>query len=651
MPNHGKRTSPSRKRKTDPKKDPKDRNKRSLITWIGIGLFLLYFIQINSKLPDQTTKLTYKQFITDVEQGKIRKAVMAGNTVTVEYHGQDRQAKVFVIESPQLIALLTKHVDNFNIEPPKTMLMTIFLNFAPILLFIAFLWFVFYRQMSMGGGGKVLSFGKSRAKLLGDDEKTATFMDVAGIDEAKEELVEIVDFLKDPKKFQRLGGRIPKGVLLIGPPGTGKTLLARAIAGEANVSFFTIAGSDFVEMFVGIGASRVRDTFAQARKSVKVTGKGCILFIDEIDAVGRSRGAGWGGGHDEREQTLNALLVEMDGFDAFSGVILVAATNRPDVLDPALLRPGRFDRTIVIDRPDIKGREGILKVHTKNIILDKEVDLRVVARQTSGFSGADLANIVNEAALLAARRDKKSVTQIELETALERVMGGLERRSRVISEKEKRIVAVHESGHALLSVVLPHADPPHKVSIIPRGVAALGYTMNIPLEDKYLKSLNEFMDTIAVLLGGRVSEMLTFGEPTTGAQNDLERATEIAHRMVCEYGMSDLMGALSYGKEDGPVFLARDFVKENPHSQLTLGNIDIEVKRIIDECYQNASDVLVKYKTQLSKLSEALLEREVLMEKDVRDIIYGKEIVPGKVSEKEQKSPNQPDAQESNKNS
>ena len=417
------------------------------------------------------------------------------------------------------------------------------------------------------------------------------------------------------------------------------------------MSFFTIAGSDFVEMFVGIGASRVRDTFAQARKSVKVTGKGCILFIDEIDAVGRSRGAGWGGGHDEREQTLNALLVEMDGFDAFSGVILVAATNRPDVLDPALLRPGRFDRTIVIDRPDIKGREGILKVHTKNIILDKEVDLRVVARQTSGFSGADLANIVNEAALLAARRDKKAVTQIELETALERVMGGLERRSRVISEKEKRIVAVHESGHALLSVVLPHADPPHKVSIIPRGVAALGYTMNIPLEDKYLKSLNEFMDTIAVLLGGRVSEMLTFGEPTTGAQNDLERATEIAHRMVCEYGMSDLMGALSYGKEDGPVFLARDFVKENPHSQLTLGNIDIEVKRIIDECYQNASDVLVKYKTQLSKLSEALLEREVLMEKDVRDIIYGKEIVPGKVSEKEQKSPNQPDAQESNKNS
>jgi len=618
-----KNPSPKRRRQ-DPKHEPNtNRNKKVFISWIIIGLFVLYFLQMSSNFTGMTLELTYKKFIDEVKQGRVKQAVLSGNNVTGVISGTpDQRFKVYVIDSPELVTLLTDHVENFDIEPPKTLLMNIFLNFAPVLLFIGFLWFFVYRQMS-SGGGKILSFGKSRARLVSDEDKKVTFADVAGVDEAKEELMEIVEFLKDPKRFQKLGGKIPKGVLLIGPPGTGKTLLARAIAGQADVSFFNISGSDFVEMFVGIGASRVRDTFEQARRSVKATGKGSILFIDEIDAVGRSRGAGWGGGHDEREQTLNALLVEMDGFDSSGGVILVAATNRPDVLDSALLRPGRFDRIVVIDRPDIKGREGILKVHMKNIILDKNVDLNLIARQTSGFSGADIANLINEAALLAARRSRKSVSMLELESALERVIGGLERKSRVISGSEKRIVAVHESGHAILSVLLPHADPPHKVSIIPRGVAALGYTMNIPIEDKYLKTRTEFMDAIAVLLGGRVAEMIVFKEPTTGAQNDLEEATKLAHRMVCEYGMSDVMGTLSYGKDSGPIFLARDFVKENVCSEKTLENIDNEVKRIVDECYQNATQVLLKNKEKLEFLAETLLEREVLSGEHVKSILNG----------------------------
>jgi len=444
---------------------------------------------------------------------------------------------------------------------------------------------------------------------------------VAGVDEAKEELQEIIEFLKEPKKFQRLGGKIPKGVLLMGPPGTGKTLLAKAVSGEADVPFFSISGSDFVEMFVGVGASRVRDLFDQAKKTVKSSGRGCIIFIDEIDAVGRQRFAGIGGGHDEREQTLNALLVEMDGFNTQAAVILVAATNRPDVLDPALLRPGRFDRQIVIDRPDLNGREEILKVHTKNIKLLDGVDLKSVARQTPGFSGADLANLANEAALLAARRNKEGVSIQELQESIERVMAGPERKSRLISDKEKKIVAYHESGHTLLALLVPGADPVHKVSIIPRGTAALGYTMQVPLEDRYLTSRSELLGRVVVLLGGRASEELNFGEITTGAHNDLEVATQIARRMVCEFGMSEKLGHLTFGRRDHQVFLGRDLGEERNYSEEIAHLIDVEIKRIIDECYVRAKNELTAHHEQLKTLATALLEKEVLDAEEVKRIV------------------------------
>ena len=448
-----------------------------------------------------------------------------------------------------------------------------------------------------------------------------TFQDVAGVEEAKEELKEIIEFLKEPKKFQRLGGKIPKGVLLMGPPGTGKTLLAKAVSGEADVPFFSISGSDFVEMFVGVGASRVRDLFEQAKKSAKTTGKGCIIFIDEIDAVGRQRFAGIGGGHDEREQTLNALLVEMDGFNTQEAVILVAATNRPDVLDPALLRPGRFDRQIVIDRPDLNGREEILKVHTKNIKLLDNVDLKSIARQTPGFSGADLANLANEAALLAARNSKEGVGLFELQAAIERVMAGPERKSRIISDKERNIVAYHESGHTLLALLVPGADPLHKVSIIPRGTAALGYTMQVPLEDRYLVSRKELLGKLVVLLGGRASEELCFGEITTGAHNDLDVATNIARRMICEFGMSEKMGNLTLGRRDHQVFLGRDLGEERNYSEETARLIDGEIKRIIDEAYVKAAHELTEHMEQLKALAKALLEKEVLSAEEVRNIV------------------------------
>jgi len=465
-----------------------------------------------------------------------------------------------------------------------------------------------------------MAFGKSKARL--STNVKITFADVAGVEEAKEELKEIIDFLKDPRKFTRLGGKIPKGVLLMGPPGTGKTLLAKAVSGEADVPFFSISGSDFVEMFVGVGASRVRDLFDQAKKSVKQTGRGCIIFIDEIDAVGRQRFAGIGGGHDEREQTLNALLVEMDGFNTQEAVILIAATNRPDVLDPALLRPGRFDRQIVIDRPDLNGREQILKVHTKGIKIGDGVDLKSIARQTPGFSGADLANLANEAALLAARNNKDAVGLEELQDSIERVMAGPERKSRLISEKEKSIVAYHESGHTLLALLVPGADPLHKVSIIPRGVAALGYTMQVPMEDRYLTGKNELLGKIVVLLGGRVSEELTFGEITTGAHNDLEVATAIARRMICEFGMSEKVGNLTLGHHANQVFLGRDIgSEERNYSEETARLIDSEIKRIIDEAYAKAKEELTRHGDKLKLLAAVLLEKEVLDAEEVRKIV------------------------------
>ncbi|MFH1045595.1 MAG: ATP-dependent zinc metalloprotease FtsH, partial [Candidatus Omnitrophota bacterium] len=495
--------------------------------------------------------------------------------------------------------------------------MTVLISWFPMLLLIG-VWIFFMRQMQ-AGGGKAMAFGKSRARLLTDKSKKITFADVAGIDEAKSELEEVIDFLKDPKKFTRLGGRIPKGLLLVGPPGTGKTLLARAIAGEADVPFFSISGSDFVEMFVGVGASRVRDLFEQAKKSGRTGEKGCIVFIDEIDAVGRQRFAGIGGGHDEREQTLNALLVEMDGFDPREGVILIAATNRPDVLDPALLRPGRFDRRIVVDRPDMPGREAILKVHTRELKVSEHVDLQTVARQTAGFSGADLANLTNEAALLAARNNKDSVGMKELEEAIERVLAGPERKSKLINKKEKILTAYHESGHALLALLLPDADPLHKVSILPRGLA-LGYTLAPPLEDRHIYTKNKLLAEITMALGGRASEELILQEITTGAQNDLELATDLARRMVCEFGMSPRLGTRTFGQREHQVFLGRDLLEHRNYSDQTALLIDQEMQRIVNFCYKKAKQELNKHKHALQKLADLLLQKEVLTAQQVKEI-------------------------------
>ncbi len=472
------------------------------------------------------------------------------------------------------------------------------------------------RQMQ-SGGNKALSFGKSKAKLSSSSQKKVTFKDVAGVDEAKDELQEIIEFLKEPQKFQKLGGRIPKGVLLMGPPGTGKTLLARAVAGEANVPFFSISGSDFVEMFVGVGASRVRDLFEQGKKNAP-----CIVFIDEIDAVGRHRGAGLGGGHDEREQTLNQLLVEMDGFESNEGVILVAATNRPDVLDPALLRPGRFDRRIVVNRPDVKGREGILAVHTRKIPMSDDVEVGTLARGTAGFSGADLANLVNEAALNAARYNQKVVRMHDFEFAKDKVLMGSERRSMIISDAEKRVTAIHEAGHALLTVLLPHADPIHKVTIIPRGMA-LGLTQQLPADEKHNYSREYLNDQIAILLGGRIAEEISLASLTTGAGNDIERATELARRMVCEWGMSDAMGPLTFGKKEEQIFLGREIAQHQDYSEDTALKIDHEVKKIVTDNYQRSHQVLTENKDTLIKIADALLAREVLDADQVNKLANG----------------------------
>ena len=579
-------------------------------------------------------ELTYTDFLASVEQGKVAEVTIRDRQLTGKYKSDSLAGQEFkttlLSDDPQLVPELRKANVKIRAEEAReNPLLSILLTWAPVLLIVG-LWIFFMRQMQ-SGGNKALSFGKSKAKLLNASGKKVTFKDVAGVEEAKDELQEIVEFLKEPQKFQKLGGRIPKGVLLMGPPGTGKTLLARAIAGEANVPFFSISGSDFVEMFVGVGASRVRDLFEQGKKNAP-----CIIFIDEIDAVGRHRGAGLGGGHDEREQTLNQLLVEMDGFESNEGVILIAATNRPDVLDPALLRPGRFDRRVVVDRPDINGRLGILKVHTRNIPVDESVNLLSIARGTPGFAGADLSNLVNEAALIAARRNKKKVDMGDFEFAKDKVLMGAERKSMMLTDDEKSITAYHEAGHALIACFTPGADPLHKVTIIPRG-RALGLTMQLPTEDKYTYKKQYVEAQIAILMGGRVAEEITQNDITTGAGNDIERATEMARRMVCEWGMSEL-GPLSFGSKDEPVFLGREFQQRSEYSQETAVRIDREVSRIVQDGYERAKKILVEFRLVLDRISHDLLERETLDGEEVyrtiremtgRDHAPTREVPPG----------------------
>ncbi|MCK8604013.1 ATP-dependent zinc metalloprotease FtsH [Syntrophobacteraceae bacterium DRH4] len=561
--------------------------------------------------PQQTShQVNYSQFMTSVQKGEVSQVTIQGDNISGVY-ADGKPFRTFAPRDADLIRTLREHGVEIQAKPQEESpwYMTILISWFPMLLLVG-VWIFFMRQMQMGGG-KAMSFGKSRARLLSESSKKVTFDDVAGIDEAKEELHEIVEFLKDPKKFTRLGGRIPKGVLLVGAPGTGKTLLARAIAGEAGVPFFSISGSDFVEMFVGVGASRVRDLFMQGKKNAP-----CLIFIDEIDAVGRHRGAGLGGGHDEREQTLNQLLVEMDGFESNEGVILIAATNRPDVLDPALLRPGRFDRQVVVPVPDIRGREGILTVHMRKKPLAADVDNRTLAKGTPGFSGADLENLVNEAALLAARKNKDAIDMSDFEEAKDKVMMGLERKSMFLSEEQKRTTAYHEAGHALVARMLPGADPLHKVTIIPRG-RALGLTQQLPQDDRHTYSRDYLVDSIAILMGGRVAEELVFNQRTTGASNDIERATQMARRMVCEWGMSEKMGPLSFGKREEQIFLGREIAQHRDYSEQTAIRIDEEVRSIVEENYQRAKDILTQHIDLLHLIAGALLEKETL---DIRDI-------------------------------
>src|ERR1044071_7270288 len=555
--------------------------------------------------------------MTDVEQGHVHDITVDGMQVKGKLTDGTAFHTTAPSNYPDMIKTLRDKGVNITFRDVNSGSLPLQLlgTWAPLILLGA-LWFFMIRQMQTGGN-KALSFGKSRARLLSMQQKKVTFKDVAGVEEAKEELREIIEFLREAQKFQKLGGRIPKGVLLVGPPGTGKTLLARAVAGEANVPFFSISGSDFVEMFVGVGASRVRDLFEQGKKNAP-----CIIFIDEIDAVGRHRGAGLGGGHDEREQTLNQLLVEMDGFESNEGVILVAATNRPDVLDPALLRPGRFDRRIVVNRPDVKGREGILAVHTRKIPMSDDVEIGVLARGSAGFSGADLANLVNEAALNAARYNQKVVRMHDFEFAKDKVLMGSERRSMIISDAEKRVTAIHEAGHALLTVLLPHADPIHKVTIIPRGMA-LGLTQQLPADEKHNYSRDYLNDQIAILLGGRIAEEITMNSLTTGAGNDLERATELARRMVCEWGMSDAMGPLTFGKKEEQIFLGREIAQHQDYSEDTALKIDHEVKRFVTDSYHRAHSLLSEHKAILVKMADELLAREVLDAEQVKRIVAG----------------------------
>jgi cell division protease FtsH len=591
---------------------------KTVMLWMSL-LVVIFLAWHFAQIQKKETSLKFSEFIQQVENGQVQDATIVGYDIKGHFTSREPFRTTAPPDYPDYIkALLAKKVQ-VTVERDQTPAWAnMLISWAPFLLLIGF-WVFFMRQMQ-SGGNKALSFGKSKAKLLASQQKKVTFKDVAGVDEAKEELQEIIEFLREPQKFQKLGGRIPKGVLLMGPPGTGKTLLARAIAGEANVPFFSISGSDFVEMFVGVGASRVRDLFEQGKKNAP-----CIIFIDEIDAVGRHRGAGLGGGHDEREQTLNQLLVEMDGFESNDGVILIAATNRPDVLDPALLRPGRFDRRVVVSRPDVRGREGILQVHTRKIPLSEDADMSVLARATPGFSGADLANLVNEAALLAARRNQKFVLMEDFESSKDKVLMGAERKSMIITDEEKRLTAFHEAGHALVAALLPHTDPLHKVTIIPRGMA-LGLTQQLPTEEKHNYTKEQLQSRIAVCMGGRIAEDIVFGEISTGAQNDIEQATEMARKMVCEWGMSDALGPLTYGKKEEQIFLGKEFNRHQDYSEATALKIDAEIKRIVTEQYERAQRTLTDSRELLNRVAEALLEHEVLDAEQLKALVEGRPI-------------------------
>ncbi|MCC6591236.1 MAG: ATP-dependent zinc metalloprotease FtsH [Bryobacterales bacterium] len=593
-------------------------NVKTAVFWvvlICVAVLLWAVVRNGQGKKEETLSLT--NFLNEVENGRVRQVEISGNEVKGTYMEDSTKTlrTSIPLNYPDLYKTLREKKVNVVIkEASSSHWVSLLVNAIPFVLLLAF-WVFMMRQMQ-SGGNKALSFGKSRARLHSSQQKKVTFKDVAGVEEAKEELQEIIEFLREPQKFQKLGGRIPKGVLLIGSPGTGKTLLARAIAGEANVPFFSISGSDFVEMFVGVGASRVRDLFEQGKKNAP-----CIIFIDEIDAVGRHRGAGLGGGHDEREQTLNQLLVEMDGFESNEGVILVAATNRPDVLDPALLRPGRFDRRVVVPRPDVKGREQILKVHTRKVPLSDDIDLSVMARGTPGFAGADLANLVNEAALVAARQNRKVVTQIDFEVAKDKVMMGAERKSMVMNDQEKKTTAYHEAGHALVTVMLPEADPLHKVTIIPRGMA-LGLTMQLPIDDKHSYSKEYLRGQICILMAGRIAEEIFLNQSTTGAGNDIERATDLSRKMVCEWGMSEL-GPLSFGKKEEQIFLGREIAQHRDYSEATALHIDEQVHKMVDEQYQRARAIIEQYRDAMVRIAEALLEREILDGEEVKRLIAG----------------------------
>ena len=597
---------------------------KNLALWLVVGMILISLFNIFNKPLENQSDVIFSEFMDEVESGKIVEVTIQGDLISGKYVTGNSFQTMTPPKDQDLVRILREKGVRIVVMPPEqtSWYMNILISWFPMILLLG-IWIFFMRQMQ-SGGGKALSFGKSKARLMNEAKNKTTFNDVAGVDEAKEELHEIIEFLKEPQKFNKLGGKIPKGVLLIGPPGTGKTLLARAIAGEANVPFFSISGSDFVEMFVGVGASRVRDLFEQGKKNSP-----CIIFIDEIDAVGRHRGAGMGGGHDEREQTLNQLLVEMDGFENNEGVILIAATNRPDVLDPALLRPGRFDRQVMVDRPDVKGREGILKVHSARVPLTENVDLKTIAKGTPGFTGADLANLVNEAALLAARYDKKCVENDDFENAKDKVLMGVERRSMIISEKEKRTTAYHESGHALVALKLPGTDPLHKVTIIPRG-RALGVTMQLPEDEKHTYPKNYLYNNLAIFMGGRVAEEICLGEMTTGAGNDIERATEMARKMVCEWGMSEKMGPLTYGSKEEPVFLGRDTGNNKNFSDETAKLIDQEVKALVMGGYKTAHKIITDHRDSLEKMALALLDRETLNLTEINEIIDGKSPPNGK---------------------
>ena len=638
------RQGPGRKRPPDGKKDEFRWKKgtRTLIFWVFLLLVSISLFQYYSRSKRDVLTINYTEFMQQLEESNVKKVTLVEKDIQGEFvrkisrttgkqTGDFGKFELHIpFEDPSLLEKLEAKNVEIDAEPPSTNWSGIILTSLPWIILIVF-WLFMLRQMQ-GGPKGLFSFGKSKAKLLSGDRPKVTFQDVAGADEAKEELREIIEFLKDPAKFQKLGGKIPKGALLLGAPGTGKTLLARAIAGEAGVPFFSMSGSDFVEMFVGVGASRVRDLFDQGKRNAP-----CIIFIDEIDAVGRHRGAGLGGGHDEREQTLNQLLVEMDGFESNEGVILLAATNRPDVLDPALLRPGRFDRQIVVDTPDVKGREGILKVHTRKIPLSDGVDLSVLARGTPGLSGADLANIVNEAALLGARRSHEKVTMKDFEDAKDKVMMGTERRSLVINDEEKKLTAYHESGHALIGKLIPGSDPVHKMTIIPRGLA-LGTTHYLPIDEKHTHSKKYLETKLLDMMGGRVAEKLVFNELSTGAANDLERATGLARKMVCEWGMSEKLGPLTFGKKEEQIFLGREIATHRDYSEQTAQEIDKEVKRIVEEAEAKATELLTANVDKLHLLAKALLEREILDGQEIDRILRGEELEPVKLDTEKKKS-------------